>query len=354
MDGMKEYWESVRPMTNRIFSNKKSNRLNTQASTSRNKSQQSIRIETRIMKHQKGKRATKSKRKIHNPLFLDFIDYINDDFWKKVLVSASENRFPPGFFMKNERICYRVKKTGPSKTKELIFPPDNFQAAKVCIKFFKMYGGLRSVLDMEEEKMIEDMMIAKYRDESSQKISVKARMTMTYYFIEMKTLEYNFNNEQKDKFQTLIGQAFFTQTLNKNSLVIEDGIIIEIKGLYIIDNDNFYINVEECPKRPKNTIKDLETENDYIHPNCSIDRTTFDLNFDKKWENYNKKLSECGNSRNNVFDMNMLNDLTDRAVKSVMEGYSSQQSSVTDFFNEQNSATKNTNDININDLYSNI
>jgi len=187
--------------------------------------------------------------KVLYPIFEKCHDLTPDKYWKDVFMSASLGKMPRSFYYKNGIITYR-KRRGHS----LVVSDDPLEALHSCIEFFQKTAGMMSETDQRKNVSQVDADM----DDTSNLFGCewsdikkdKVRVALIDDYVERVSDELGYNQEERDKFITLIRKAFLFKCFDKNNVVFEDGKVTAIEGLLFDDeNNNYYVDPSLKEKR---------------------------------------------------------------------------------------------------------
>ena len=172
--------------------------------------------------------STRSQATINvtNPIFIKLLDYVDDPYWKLILLDAAKGKFPKGFSFNGSTLLYRLNNKS-------ITIEDNVNSINRFIEFIRMNTGIRSKMDLEREKDYErEHQISPSNVDNWGKIKSKfnKRMIVIEFVTKTKKL-YNLSEEEADQLTTLINMNLEEDVIKKN-IVMKDNNIVQIHGLH--------------------------------------------------------------------------------------------------------------------------
>jgi len=235
------------------------------------------------------KKRRKTLKPILYPVFENFSNLTEDEFWKSIFMDCARGKFPRGFIFKNNLL---IHKKG-SKLTQLELSNSTTDVFVSTMNFFQMTAGIMSVLDRqkinqrEEEKIIKEMK----KDSELTWGYVKKeglKEVLINEFITDICEKMNFTEKEKKELITTIKKGLMLKCFNSNNIIMSGGRIKEIDGLfYNEDTKEYEIDENYIPR--KNSIKnaDLGIEKEIKKP---------EINFLEIWKKY---LENLGNKKNN-------------------------------------------------------
>lgn len=164
----------------------------------------------------------KNNGNIVNPFFIKLIDYVDDPYWKDVLLDASRGKFPKEFsYNDNVLTC---KKNNSSISIE-----ENANSINRLIEFIRNITGTRSKMDLEREKDYEkehNLTVNNINSWSDVKTKYNKRLLIIEYVSKLSKI-YNLTQNETDELRTLINIHLDNDILKK-SVIIEDNNISDI------------------------------------------------------------------------------------------------------------------------------
>lgn len=161
------------------------------------------------------------------PIFLEFIRYVSDDFWKLLYENMAFNKFPSGVYIIKDHFCCL------HKGKEFSVKLDNTH--KIFVLFTHVHALLKNKMGIQSEKeklqLKEDLMYSHSMKDDNIKRLIKD-LTLTSFVIRMGE-EYNIPDTIIVKiFSLLIIGFMFKTILIKDVVFYENHDIQSINGFY--------------------------------------------------------------------------------------------------------------------------
>lgn len=195
---------------------------------------------------QKPRKGRNVKEVVHK-IFAECATATVDPFWAEKFTNASYGKFPPKFNYNDGMLNYRKG----AKSKILEIPMNPYEAAVLCMEFFRTNGGIFSELDQQYSAQLQDK---RSQELLSQKplewADLNKKMQeclLSYYVMSMKEVMKLRDSEIEQLRQTLhlgIKNKYF----GKNNIHVENNRIQTVDGLLWNNNDRrFFINPELKP-----------------------------------------------------------------------------------------------------------
>lgn len=169
--------------------------------------------------------------KILYPQFQECIQYINDDYWKKIFEEASHGKFPRNFIVMKNSLAYRKRK----KIENVQLPENTHDLVCVCIEFFRSKGGIRSPDDQEREKKEQ---IDRYNDIPKDvgtwsSLGKNIRKIYISEYVDKLAVSHKLNAEDQAELKTMIYIGFFLGYVTNDSVSLNAESIDSIEGIDI-------------------------------------------------------------------------------------------------------------------------
>jgi len=235
------------------------------------------------------KRKSKKKIKIVYPLFLKCADLTKDPFWASIFLEAAKGSLPRGFSIQNG-ILQHMKK---NKKQTMDIPFNPLEAQSMCKDFFKTQGNLRSQQDYGHELEIRRQRLTTTNIKiwsDIKKSSTKKLLLESYVNSVSNTL--GLNKIQRDKLITCINCGFLSKRLNPVDVILEQGIVVQINGIYQEGNE---FVLDPGRKGTRKDLKHIMPESIYLDPGRTLDKIYLSkVNLQKDWE---KKAGSINNTK---------------------------------------------------------
>lgn len=240
-----------------------------------------------IQRVQKPK-GTKLRKIVVHEIFLDMIEYNDDDFWKTFLIKASRDIFPSGFGFRNNTVYYSLK----SKFNyELKLVKDDIKKSLEDLKEFLNSKGIMSVEDKIESnaKVCEnnESFIEEKIDEW--KKLGKQQITIINDYMKKLKLKYNLSYEEYEWLELLVNVGVNSNVLNNKNIIVENS---KIKNIEILEWDecsrNFTIDTSQTkiPKPSRTNKNDLFNTLDTMTDIELHNKKIRNKNIKEKWKSF--------------------------------------------------------------------
>jgi len=235
----------------------------------------------------------KTKKKIVYQLFVDFASISTDIFWTKKFNLWASGKLPK-FFSLNDNVLSYNKNTSI----ECVFDQDLSTNMKNCMEFFKTYGGIYSKNDekiIEDEELSSDFTseLTEPEPKNWSQFDKKTQELLLKIYTNDLTSVLNLTNKESNLLLQTLRLAVSAKNFNKNNISIEEGKIINIKGLmHDKENKLFKIdyNISHIKTVSKKKDSEESTEDDsYISELTKDMIPQFTQKFNKYYELYDKK-----------------------------------------------------------------
>lgn len=234
---------------------------------------------------------TSKKRKVLHPIFAECAELTTDLFWKDLFQKASFGKFIKGFTINRDYLIY---KRG-SKSDSVLIPSSPHEAYAVCVSFFQSSAKIYSDEDLrkihEEERLIQLEEQLKERTWAKTR-KRQAEILIDAYVIELKT-QYNLGEEAGKKLEDLVHIGLMYNYFNKDNIILEDGMISDIKNLKYDEAKGEFTTIGEMkPKMSKSSskAKKIEPSPNPRHINLSNKRK---INFQNEWRKLLEQTSKA-------------------------------------------------------------
>ena len=160
-----------------------------------------------------------------NNIFIKRMDFVDDPYWKSILLDAAKGKFPKGFSFNDGTLLYRP--LGKSMVME-----DNINSINKFIDFIRINTGIRSKMDLEREKDYEREYQINHKVNMIEwsKISKFNKRLMVIEFVSNIKKIHNLDQNETDQLKTLINMNLEDDIIKKN-VIMKDNNIEEIRGL---------------------------------------------------------------------------------------------------------------------------
>lgn len=187
------------------------------------------------------------KKKILNPIFAECFKIATDPFWKDKFEKASYGKFPRGFSYNKGYLIY---KRG-AKNESVMVPESPYEAYSVCVFFF--HDAAKIYSDQDRKQIKEEEYQLQLLDQLKEKTWAKTLKRQKEILVEIYVHElkdkYKLSVNATQKLEDLINVGILFNHFNKDNIILEDGMITEIKGLEF-DSQTISFTTSE-PLKPK-------------------------------------------------------------------------------------------------------
>jgi hypothetical protein len=218
------------------------------------------------------KKSNKNKRNkdVIYPIFKKCCDLLRDEFWIKLFDDLSKGKCPKGVMIYNGFISSTHKRNGFSYN----FLDEQVSAEKIVeelpeiLKNSVCIYSMKDIINKETDLSTannEYMNIKEYDDWKKIKNKKMKENLITNFCLKMKK-KYKFNNQRSKQLYLLIKDGFDYKTQKPDDVEMENGEIINIRGIEYDKLTKFFINTRN--------IEEVKKEKEEINI------------LDAKWKNY--------------------------------------------------------------------
>ena len=199
------------------------------------------------------------KKKILNPIFAECFKIATDPFWKDKFEKASYGKFPRGFSYNKGYLIY---KRG-AKNDSVAIPESPHEAYSVCVFFF--HDAAKIYSDQDRKQIKEEEYQLQLLDQLKEKTWAKTLKRQKEILVEIYVHElkdkYKLSVNATRKLEDLVNVGILFNHFNKDNIILEDGMIKEIKGLEFNPQTKSFIASEPLkPKLSKSSSKAKKLE----------------------------------------------------------------------------------------------
>lgn len=221
------------------------------------------------------------KKKVLHPVFAECAKLTTDRFWKDLFEKASFGKLLRGFTINRDYLIY---KRG-SKSDSVFIPNSPHEAYSVCVSFFQSSAKIYSDEDLrkirEEERLMQLQEQLRERTWSKTLKRQKEVLIETYIY-ELKK-KYSLGIEEGKKLEDLINIGLLYNYFNKDNIILEDGMISDIKGLQYNETKGEFTTITEMkPKTNKSSSKARKIEPSPFPTHVQLTNQR-KLNFQEEW-----------------------------------------------------------------------
>lgn len=229
---------------------------------------------------------TKNTKTVVHKIFADCSSVIEDTFWIEKFEASSMGRLPRWFFYSEGSLVFKKS----NKKQTLNIPDDPYEAAQVCMEFFRSHGGIFSPIDKQNTN--------DYQRAQSQEMANKPSLTwatankkmqhclLNHYIIDMKDVM-QLSQKEGEILRQIVLLGIANKYFSKTSVTVLNNRIQTIDGLLWDDQKRtFYINPELKPAVSRSNNRNKDTSGS-AEPNSKDTVPTFQA----KWKKYGEYLS---------------------------------------------------------------
>jgi len=218
--------------------------------------------------------------KVGFEIFAQYIDMVNDPYWKEIFKSASAGRLPRGVKLKGRNLVHNYKK----KTSYVNITSGPYE----IIKFLNKNLGIISKYD----KIEENNKYNKFRIEASKKYYTDwngirgdpIKIQLVVSFCSQKQSELKLSNKEKNYLKTLILININSGNIKNENIRIENHFITEINNLIWDSSSRLFLIYKYNTYKIKSSIK---VDPNIINPNNqSINNYKNKFNLNIFWSKY--------------------------------------------------------------------
>jgi hypothetical protein len=171
------------------------------------------------------------RKKLTSPLFAQYVENIEDEYWQEIFIKASTGRFPKGFSFYEGNLVYKkgVKVINISM-EENIYD---------LISFFRKHGNLISPSEIEEVERVKNIQEKKDGIENWSDICKQRKKQLLIDYAYLLTKNYKLNKGENKRLISLLLTGLNFKYFDKKDIEIKDISINNIRNLK-------YINGEFC------------------------------------------------------------------------------------------------------------
>ena len=229
------------------------------------------------------KKNNQKKKEIVYPEFLSIIPNLTDDFWIKIMNSASIGIFPRTLTYKRNVLTYK-KNQKITIDEELV--GTDIEKCKQFITFLQNKMSIKS--DMDDVRSTEKLQnsstyldnMYKSWDDVKKK---KDREALLNNFIFESEKALNLTDEEAISFNESIYRAFYSGYINKSNIIISGGKISRITNLvFDFERRRLFVNNSESSIDRKKLDSGILSENFYLDSSMIINGSVTPVDLDKK------------------------------------------------------------------------
>jgi len=217
----------------------------------------------------KGAQARLLKQPVVIPCLEKAAEYTNDAEWRDKLIAAARNRFPPGFYHRNNTIYHHFR----GKDHEMMIPEDPMEAAILFINFLQKFGGFYSDRDVEYSRMNKTVVgsLGDRRSQTWTDCTKQERHKLISDYAHLLVQEYELDEEAYEQVNGILRLGVLLGIYCSKKIHMEDGAIVKIKDLkYDPDTKLFSISPKALASKKVDFKKkrgvSTAIKNPHLHP----------------------------------------------------------------------------------------
>ena len=240
---------------------------------------------------QKARKARNTKEVIHK-IFAECATATVDPFWSEKFTLASYGKFPPKFSYNDGVLTYRKG----AKNKTLEVPMNNYEAAELCMDFFRTNGGIFSQLDQEHSAQLQDSRSQDVLNQEPLKwgdLNKKMQECLLSYYVTGMKIVMKLRDSEVEQLRQTLHLGIKNKLFGKHNIHVEQNRIQTIDGLLWNNNDRyFFINPELKPSAVRSYARKKEAS-----PATTGACKDMTPQFNNKWNKYTEALHKKLDSR---------------------------------------------------------
>lgn len=184
--------------------------------------------ETRI-RTTKGSNARLLNQPVLIPCLEKASEYTNDAEWQGKLKAAARNKFPPGFYHRNNTIYHHHR----GKEHDMLIPEDPMEAATRFIGFLQKFGGFYSDRDVEYSRMNKTVVgsLTTRRSQTWTDCTKQERHKVLSDYAHFLVEDYGLDEEAYEQINGVLRLGVLLGVFCSKTIHMDDGVINEIDGL---------------------------------------------------------------------------------------------------------------------------
>jgi len=167
------------------------------------------------------------KKIIQYPIFIKFLNYVNDPFWRFIYEDMAYSRCPYGLYLQKNYLCCNIK------NKEFVYKLEENKSVEECFNDINNLLKLRVGLLSEKERIIQKDSLVKIRNKKDDWLKVKKKMireTLLEKFVMDKSIQYYLSIGVINKMLCLLIIGLIFKTINSKDISYKNGVIENING----------------------------------------------------------------------------------------------------------------------------
>lgn len=184
------------------------------------------------------KKASRVRKIIKYPRFLECLSYIDDPQWRLIFEDAAYGKFPNRFNMRNDRLIYKKP-----KIIALELPSENEEMVQEVMNFMRKNGNIHSDRDLEKIRRQLELNSSQLEEFTWKKLDRGLRDVLIYKYAAKNKRDYQLNQAEFKQCVLTIKYGVYMKFFDNNQIKIENRQIVNIDG-FCFDSEErkFYID----------------------------------------------------------------------------------------------------------------
>jgi len=177
-----------------------------------------------------------TKKTIQYPIFIKFLNFVTDPFWRFIYEDMAYARCPYGIYLQKNYLCCSIK------NKEFIYKLEEnkpiLETYEEINSLFKMRVGLLS----EKERITQKDSVIQYRNKKDDWHNVKKKIireTLLERYVMEKSIQYQLSMNVIHKMLCLLIIGLIFKTINSKDIIYQNGIIEKVHGFHFLPKKVF-------------------------------------------------------------------------------------------------------------------
>ena len=239
-----------------------------------------------ITEHKKPPRKHRSQRIITHKIFEEMRSYTDNTFWDNLLMKFSRNIFHDDFRFVGNTLFYKYK--SKNHREDIILNEKDLENSFRELQLFLKKKGILPVEEVVDDS--KELLVPRKKIECWKEVG-KNKIILLHNFLERLKDEYNLNDREYKKTESLLKLLIYSNILTKDHIILEDEEISYIKFFKWNDkNREFKVEMDKIKTKVMRNEKKQE-EKFYLINSFSDDKNNFNKEIkidpiDKKWESF--------------------------------------------------------------------
>lgn len=242
----------------------------------------------------KNSKPTKVRRGEPHPILIECSRSIADEYWSDILEDMSYGQFPKGFSIKSNSLSYKKSATRLNNI-SMVQTDDYEELANQLVGFISSNANMYSPEDIKNSKIIEmhQDQVERHNMDNLDWKSIKSRNVQSIHLYNFAcTISERHNMDIAHVYSILAYHVFLTDHVEPENIRFEEGLIVDIQGL-TIDEENRTIHFPHDVERRRRLFiedpVDREVEVDQLMNRMDSRSISYTIKpkpkftFDKSW-----------------------------------------------------------------------